>query len=184
MPHKRNPSLSEALIHYGRTVPATAHVILDDIVAAYERDNTSRPNRTLEEITQETGEMIGATRRLISRLEINPDRMRENIDRTGGLIMSQRILHYLGEHMDREEAEQALRKAVTDVLEADIRYRDRLLSDPVLGPLLSDDIDGLLDQETALGLSSEQVDAVRVKAAKERMKSNQPPLKACSAPAP
>ena len=183
MPHKHNPSLSEALVHYGRTIPATASVILDDVEAVYERDNTSRTNRTLEEMTQEAGDMIAATRRLISRLEIKPDQMRANIDRTGGLIMSQRILLFLGEHMSREAAEHALREAVTDVLETDVTYRNRLLTDPVLGPLLAKDIDDLLNPETALGLSREQVDAVRAMSVRERARAGQPSLAACSSPA-
>lgn len=180
MPHKRNPSLSEALIYYGRTIPATATVILDDVESVFERDNTSRPNRTLEEITQDAGNMIGATRRLIQRLEIDPDRMRENIDQTGGLVMSQRILLFLGQSMDREEAEVRLREAVSDVLEGDLTFRARLLADPELGTHLSDHLDELLDPEAVLTLSAYQVDAVRKATKAERTKSGQPELNLCA----
>lgn len=180
MPHKRNPSLSEALLHYGRTIPATASVVLDDVESVFERDNTSRPNRTLEQITQEAGDMIGATRRLINRLEINPEQMRTNIDRTRGLVMSQRILLFLGNYMSREEAEHELRRAVSDVLSSDVNFRDRLLSDPVLGPHLVDEIDSLLDPAALLVLSAAQVDAVRAMAERKREEVSQPPLQACS----
>jgi len=159
MPHKRNPSLSEALVYHGRTIPSLADVILDDVEAIFERDNTSRPNRTLESITREAADMLDDTRRLIGRLEVDPGRMRENLSQTDGMIMSQRIVLFLGETMSREEAETRVRAAATASLETGEAFRDALLGDPVIGPRLAGDIDGLLDPTTSLGLAGEQVDA-------------------------
>lgn len=162
MPHKRNPSLSEALIYHGRTIPALAWVILDDVEAVFERDNTSRPNRTLEEITIEAADMLDDTRRLIERLEIDPERMRENLDQTDGMIMSQRIVLFLGETMSREEAEVLVREAANESLETGQSFRDALLANQVLGPHLASDIDRLLDPTTSLGLAGQQVDTTLV----------------------
>jgi len=159
MPHKRNPSLSEALVYHGRTIPALAGVILDDVEAIFERDNTSRPNRTLEAISLEAADMLGDTQRLIGRLEVDPGRMRENLSQTDGMIMSQRIVLFLGETMSREEAETRMRAAANESLETQQAFRGVLLGDPVIGPRLEEDIDRLLDPTTSLGLAARQVDA-------------------------
>lgn len=159
MPHKRNPSLSGALVYHGRTIPALAGLMLDDVEAIFERDNTSRPNTTLEEITIQGADMLGDARRLIGRLDVDAGRMRDNLDRTDGMIMSQRIVLFLSETMSREEAEQRVRMVASRSLETGQAFRVQLLEEPVIGPALEADIDRLLDPTTSLGLAARQVEA-------------------------
>lgn len=158
MPHKRNPSRSEALIHYGRTIPRKAEVLLDDVENAFERDNTSRPNRVLEEISIEAGAMLRDAQLLISRLEIDQDAMIENLDKTDGMVTAQRIVLFVSPTLGREQAEQKVRKAASRAIDENISFRNALIADSDLAPLLSADVDRLLDPKTYLGLTSEQVD--------------------------
>ncbi len=180
MPHKRNPSLSEALIYQGRTIPALSDIILQDVESVFERDNTSRPNRTLEEISLETADMLNASTRLIDRLVVDVDRMRSNMDRTDGRIMSQRIMLHLGQKMSREEAEARLREISADSLISGQSFRQALLEDAILGPKLVNDIDDLLNPENALGLAATQVDRTRSWIAQKRSEAGQVELNACS----
>lgn len=158
MPHKANPSRSEALIHHGRTIPRLAEVLLDDVVNAFERDNTSRPNTVVEEVTIAASDMLSDTSVLLRRLEINEATMRANLGRTGGLIMSQRIVLHLSNDIGRERAEEHVRVAAAIAAEGRASFRAALLADTVIGPLLGDQIDALLDPATYLGLAGEQVD--------------------------
>lgn len=180
MPHKRNPSLTEALIYYGRTVPAYADIILSDLENAFERDNTSRPNETLGVLTIEAADMLRDTRRLITRLEVDKARMRDNIDLTDGMILSQRVVLWLGQTMSREEAEHRVREAADLSFNSALTFREALLGDPVIGPKLMDEIDQLLNPETYLGLAAEQVNATVLNIEAARASSVQSALTACN----
>ena len=59
MPHKNNPSLSEALIHYSRTIPALSDIVADDMINFFERDNTSRPNDAIGELSMAGAPTMG-----------------------------------------------------------------------------------------------------------------------------
>lgn len=179
MPHKRNPSLSEALIYYGRTIPAYTGIILSDMDNAHERDNTSRSNTTLSELSLEAAAMMRDTRRLVSRLEIDTVRMRANIDRTDGMVLSQRIVLHLAAVMSREDAEHRVTQAAQTSRQTNTSFRVRLLGDPVLGPHLQKDIDALLDPETYIGLAAEQVDATIAYLRDQRVKAGQPDMTLC-----
>jgi len=158
MPQKSNPSLSEALIHHGRTIPRLSEVLLDDVVNAFERDNTSRPIEVVEDISIASADMVSDAASLLKRLEVHKEQMRANLDRTGGLIMSQRIVLYLSDEIGRELAEEHVRMAAAATLKGEGDFRAVLLSDPVIGPRLKGRLDGLLDPTTYLGLSAEEVD--------------------------
>ena len=158
MPHKRNPSRSEALIHYGRTIPRKAEVLLDDVENAFERDNTSRPNRVLEAISMEAGEMVHDALLLIDRLDVNETAMAENLRKTDGMVMAQRIVLFLAPTLGRENAEHKVRDAAARAIDTGTGFREALLDDEDLAPLLANTIDDLLDPKTYLGLAEEQVE--------------------------
>ena len=172
MPHKQNPSRSEALIHYGRTVPRLAEVLLDDMENAFERDNTSRPNQVLEEITVASADMLSDAALLLRRLDVHEAQMRANLDRTDGMIMSQRIVLFLAGAVGREVAEEHVRAAAYAAAEDGGGFRAALLSDPRIGPLLKGRIDTLLDPETYLGLAAQQVDRTIADIRKARLEND------------
>src|SRR5205085_3422005 len=107
MPHKRNPVLSENLCGLARMVRAYALPALEDVALWHERDISHSsveryigPDAT---ITLDFALMRAAT--LIERLVIYPERMQANLDHTGGLVSSGRVLLALTqEGMAREEA--------------------------------------------------------------------------------
>lgn len=158
MPHKRNPRKSESLVQHGRMIPRLADVLLDDVENVFERDNTSGPNRVLENISLEAGKMTRDARLLIGRLEISRAKMRSNLDRTDGMIMAQRVMLFLSDQIDRSVAEERVRDAAVISLDTDIPFSDALLMDKIIGPYLSGNLDRLLAPETYIGKSPEQVD--------------------------
>jgi adenylosuccinate lyase len=161
MPHKNNPSQSEALVQYSRTIPALAGVVADDMMNMFERDNTSRPNRVVAEISVESEDMLAAASRLISRLEVDPEAMRRNLDRSGGWILSQRFVFALAPHMGRTEAEELIRDLAHQARDSGAGLRETVMANAAIRDALGEaEIDTLLDPTTYTGLAGEQVDAV------------------------
>lgn len=158
MPHKKNPRWPERVVHHGRKIPRLAEVLLDDVENSFERDNTSGPNRIIEEISLEAEKMMRDTKALLSKLRVNKERMRGNLDRTDGMIMAQRLMLDLARKIDRTEAEDRVRLAAQKSIDSKLSFRSALLADPVLAPYLRENIDELLNPETYLGLAREQVD--------------------------
>ena len=123
--------------------------------------------------------MLRDARRLMSRLEIDAARMRANIDRTDGMIMSQRVMLHLSESMSREDAETRIRLAAERSLSSGKGFRAELLIDPVIGPRLDGTLDALLDPLADLGLAGEQTDATRDWIARARASRGEPLLESC-----
>lgn len=178
MPHKNNPSLSEALIQRSRVIPRLAEIVGDDMINMFERDNTSRPNQVLEEISIETAEMLSEARRLISRIEVDPVRMRENLDRSGGWILAQRFMFALAPEIGRDAAEDHMRDLASSARTSGESLYSVAVTDPVITAALTPTaIQELLDPTTYIGLAAEQVDAVIADALAARSTDRQAPAR-------
>ena len=161
MPHKKNPSKSEALVFYARRIPRTAEVIADDMINVFERDNTSRTNRLLADISLDTEKMLADATALLSNLQVNPDAMRANLDRTGGMIMAQRVAFALADQLGKTTANARLHELATEAMKKDLTLRQAIERSDDLGPLFTNtQLDALFDPSTYTGLAAEQVEAV------------------------
>jgi len=171
MPHKRNPRMPERVVAHSRKIPRLAEILLDDVENTFERDNTSGPNRIVEEISLEASRMIRDTRKMIDVIVVDKSRMLENVNLTDGMVMAQRLMLFLSEKIARSEAEERVRKAAQISFVEDMSFREALLNDPVLSAHLHGRIDELLDPRGYLGLSSEQVDQT-IEYVKQRRKTD------------
>lgn len=157
MPHKSNPNRSESLMHLGRVIPAQASIILDDIANLFERDNTSRPNTVLEELSKQGFESAEDLTGLIRRLEVDRQRMARNLELTDGMIMAQRIVLTVQDDLGKEHAEDLVAAAARASQANGTSFRQELLADEELAPLLRGQIDELLDYRSYLGDAVGQV---------------------------
>lgn len=162
MPHKKNPRRPEKVVAHSRKIPRLAEILLDDVSNSFERDNTSGPNRVVEEISLEAADMMRDTKRMIDAIQVDKARMLENVGRTDGMVMAQRIMLFLSEYVDRSLAEEHVRDAARTSLNSKIPFRQALLDDPILRPHLESEVDRLLDPAGYLGLSAEQVDETEI----------------------
>src|SRR5262249_46990322 len=94
MPHKRNPVLSENLTGLARMVRAYALPALEDVALWHERDisHSSVERFIAPDATITLDFALARAADVIEKLVIYPERMRENLDRTRGLVHSQRVL--------------------------------------------------------------------------------------------
>ncbi|MGE0024143.1 MAG: lyase family protein [Hyphomicrobium sp.] len=161
MAQKVNPSKSEALIQGGRTIPRLAEVALDDVVNFFERDNTSGPNATLEEISIKSEQNLKVAKELLASIEVNRDAMRRNIDRSEGFMLAQRVVFALSAKLGKETAEEKVRAVIHKALDDGSDFRTALTADAeISGILKPTDLDTLLKPEGYTGLANEEVDAV------------------------
>ncbi|WP_237068016.1 lyase family protein [Microbulbifer guangxiensis] len=161
MPHKKNPSKSEALIFYSRSIPRTAEIIADDMINAFERDNTSRTNRLLADISIEAEEMLNAAAGLLGNLKVNEAVMAENLEKTGGMILSQRVTFALADKIGKTTANSRLHELAVEAMAEGISLRQAIEQAPDIAPhFTSRELDELFDSTTYLGLAEEQVEAV------------------------
>ncbi len=107
MPHKRNPIISERIAGLARLVRGHAVSALEDIALWGERDIThSSVERVIvPDATTVLDYMIRKLTGVIEGLRVYPEHMRANLERTGGLVFSHRVLlALLAAGLSREEA--------------------------------------------------------------------------------
>jgi len=94
MPHKRNPIASERLCGLARTVRGYLVTGLENVALWHERDisHSSAERVVLPDAAMLTYYMLQLATKTISNLEVFPDRMIENLDRSYGLVFSQPVL--------------------------------------------------------------------------------------------
>jgi adenylosuccinate lyase len=160
MPHKNNPRKTEALIQYSRSIPRLAEVVQDDIQNHFERDNTSRPNRVLASISLEADAMYRTVTRLIAELKVNKTVMRQNVDKTRGLMLSQRLAFALAEKIGKTEANHRLHDVAKQALENELTLREAFRQSDLSDLLDDKTLDELLEPTTYIGLASQQTELV------------------------
>jgi adenylosuccinate lyase len=107
MPHKRNPVLSENLVGLARMVRAYVIPAMEDVALWHERDisHSSVERMIGPDATVTLDFALVRLASIVDKLIVYPDAMRKNLDRTGGLVNSQRVLLALTQKgVSREDA--------------------------------------------------------------------------------
>jgi len=107
MPHKRNPVLSENLTGLARLVRSHCQPAMENVALWHERDisHSSVERMIGPDATVTLDFALARLTGVIDGLVVYPERMRENLDRLGGLIHSQRVLLALTQKgLSREDA--------------------------------------------------------------------------------
>jgi adenylosuccinate lyase len=113
MPHKRNPIVSENLCGLARLVRANSLAAMENVALWHERDisHSSVERVIMPDSTIVVDYMLSKVTDLIKRLVVYSDRMRHNLELTGGLIYSQRLLLALVEKgAQRKESYEAVQR--------------------------------------------------------------------------
>jgi len=94
MPHKRNPVLTENLCGLARLVRSYAQVALENVPLWHERDiSHSSAERVIgPDATVTMDFMLGRLARVIEGMEVRPEAMAANLERTGGALFSETLL--------------------------------------------------------------------------------------------
>ncbi len=140
MPHKRNPFKSERISGLARVVRGHAFAAMENVGLWHERDmSNSAPERIIfpESFTL-CDYMLRLFTRIMAELTVFPDRMRENLESTHGLINSQRALLALTEGgMARQDAYKVVQGAAMTAWATGEPLHDLLARDPDVQARLS-----------------------------------------------
>ena len=160
MPHKRNPITSEQISGLARVVRANAQAAYENVALWHERDisHSSVERVILPDSTTLTDYLLAKTTALIDKLKVSPERMRRNLDLTGGLIFSGQLLLELTEAgMLREDAYRLVQGYAMQAWNEDKNFRELVAADPqIAGSLGPERLERAFDLERQLG----NVDAI------------------------
>ena len=160
MPHKQNPILSENLTGLARLVRSAVIPALENVAMWHERDiaHSSVERVIAPDATIALDFALHRLAGLIEGLGVDPARMRENLERTKGLIHSQRVLLALAEAgLGRQEAYEIVQRHALDAWRRGEPLLDRLRAEPMVTSRLSDEeLTGLFE----LGQHARHVDTI------------------------
>jgi len=140
MPHKKNPITSEQISGLARVLRSNSQAALENIALWHERDisHSSVERVIFPDSTTLADYLLFKTCDLIDRLLVYPERMKKNLESTGGLIFSGQLLLDLAESgMLREDAYRLVQSHAMRAWKDDLVFRDEVAKDPAISGLLS-----------------------------------------------
>jgi 3-carboxy-cis,cis-muconate cycloisomerase len=163
LPHKRNPILSVTAVANVRRVQDLSRTLQAAMVGEHERAAGAWHSEwgALSEALALTGGATSAVREVTQGLEVYPEKMRENLNETGGMLMAENVTTVAAKHLGRLKAHDLVEAACRRAIEAGKPLREELIEDEEIGALLSEEeIDAALDPAGYLGSAQEFVDRV------------------------
>jgi 3-carboxy-cis,cis-muconate cycloisomerase len=163
MPHKRNPVASAVILSAAVRVPGLVATMLSAMVQEDERGlgGWHAEWETLPEIVCLTAAAMHHLADIVPRLEIDVERMRQNLNLTKGLIFAEAITAALGEKIGRSQARELLDAVSERAIKEKRHLRDVIKDDQKMAKHFSaDDLDKLFDARNYTGTSSEFIDRV------------------------
>jgi adenylosuccinate lyase len=149
MPHKKNPIMCERIAGLARILRANALAGMEDMVLWHERDisHSSAERVILPDSTILLDYMLNKFADIVSRLVVNEDRMLENLNRSGGVVFSGKLLlELINKGLTRNEAYDKVQQIAFVSKRDKVDFKTALLRDDGMRSTLSiDDIEKIFD---------------------------------------
>jgi adenylosuccinate lyase len=154
MPHKRNPVRAERISGLSRIVRSNLQTALENIPLWHERDisHSSAERIIIPDTFIITDFLLSEMTDILTNWHVYPEKMKENIDLTQGLVFSQKVLLALmKKDISREEAYKLVQDNSLKAWEQKTDFKNLLLSDPKIVKILSEgEIEECFSLETYL----------------------------------
>jgi len=140
MPHKKNPITSEQISGLARVLRGNAQAAFENVPLWHERDisHSSVERVIFPDSTILVDYLLAKTTDLMDRLLVYPERMKKNLESTGGLIFSGQLLLDLAEAgMLREDAYRLVQGHAMRAWKDDLVFREEVAKDAAITALLS-----------------------------------------------
>ena len=162
MPHKRNPVLSENLAGLGRVVRSAVIPALEDVALWHERDisHSSVERMIAPDATATLAFVLERAASVVEGLVVYPERMQENLDRSGGLFFSEGVmLALVASGLPRQQAYEIVQRSAMRAFHGEGAFRALLGEDPDVSSRLSPaELDRCFDLEHALRWADEIIE--------------------------
>jgi adenylosuccinate lyase len=140
MPHKRNPIGSENMTGMARVIRGYMMTAYENVPLWHERDisHSSAERIILPDATIALNYMLNRFTNIVKNLTVFPENMKRNMDRTLGLIYSQRVLLALIDTgMTREEAYDLVQPKAMEAWEKQVPFRSLIEAEEKITSRLS-----------------------------------------------
>ncbi|HET9170159.1 MAG TPA: 3-carboxy-cis,cis-muconate cycloisomerase [Actinospica sp.] len=166
MPHKANPVNATLIAATARQVPALASVLYASLAAEDERPAGAwhAEWQNLRQALRLVGTAAELAAELAEGLDARPEKMAQDLDLTGGLIVSERLVGALEPLLGRAGARAVLAAASKTALADGSSLTETLIDEPDIkalidtGRLSADELADLLDPSRYLGAAPDLVD--------------------------
>ena len=137
MPHKQNPVRAAIAIAAATRAPGLVSTMLSTMLQEHERGlgGWQAEWDTFPELVSTAGHAADAIAGALEALVVDPDRLRANLNMTGGLILAESIAMRLAPEMGKREAHAAIKRAARRA-GGDESFADILASDPAVSAIL------------------------------------------------
>lgn len=151
MPHKRNPITAERISGLARVLRGNALAAMENVALWHERDisHSSVERVIIPDSTITLDYMLYKFTQIVENLLVYPEKMKHNMERTNGLIYSQRVLLALVDKgLSREKAYELVQRNAMECWRTGEQFRSLLEKDPEVASLLSgEELDELFNYE-------------------------------------
>jgi adenylosuccinate lyase len=149
MPHKRNPDRCERICGLARLLRGHVVTALENVALWHERDisHSGAERVILPDACLALDYVLDMFTEIMRGLQVYPEHMRENIERTQGLVFSQKVLLALIEKgLGRQEAYEFVQRNAMRAWKERCPFRELLEADPdVSGHLSAAELDEIFD---------------------------------------
>jgi adenylosuccinate lyase len=154
MPHKRNPIGCEQIVGLARVVRANLGAALENVALWHERDisHSSVERVILPDSFIALDHMLRRFTRIAAGMVVYPERMRENLDRSRGVVFSGQVLLELARRgVSREQAYEWVQRNAMRSFHEQADFQALLLADAdVMGVLTPDEVRNAFDLDEQL----------------------------------
>lgn len=154
MPHKRNPSTCEAVVANSRAIRYNVAFMLECMVIEHERDGSAWRGewKALPESCLMMGGMLAMMKYVLQGLNVDVEEMRNNLDRLGGFLLSERVMFVLSEKLGKQSAHDLVYEASMHGIENGVTFERALMDNrQVRDALSADELRAALDPTTYVG---------------------------------
>ena len=140
MPHKRNPIGCEQIVGLARLIRGNAHAALENVALWHERDisHSSVERVILPDSFIALDHMLRRFTRIVRGMAVNVDRMRENLNRSRGVVFSGTVLlEFARKGVSREQAYEWVQRNAMRSFEEQRDFKALLLTDPDVSRVLT-----------------------------------------------
>ena len=149
MPHKRNPIGCEQIVGLARLIRGHAHAAFENVALWHERDisHSSVERVIVPDSFIALDHMVRRFTRIVTHMVVSPERMRENLNRSRGVVFSGTVLLELARRgVSREQAYEWVQRNAMRSFEERTDFKALLLNDAEIVRVLSPhDIDRAFD---------------------------------------
>lgn len=163
MPHKRNPVSATFMVAIANRTPALVSSLLSGMVQEHERAAGAWHSEwpVIRELVKLTAANLRHANDLMAGLEVDTQRMRQNIELTKGLIFAEDITMVLAPVIGKTAAQTLMEEACKKALAEQMHLKDYLMQKTEVAKWLDEQqLNELFDPQRAMGLSGELVDRV------------------------